>query len=67
MFQIEKDRDVPEIPNHLSDEAKNFIEICLQRNPAARPTAAQLMLHPFIQGKQENKIPKGKRNAGSKA
>jgi mitogen-activated protein kinase kinase kinase 3 len=40
-------QDIPDIPDHLSSEAKSFLKLCLQRDPAARPTAAQLMDHPF--------------------
>lgn len=39
---------MPEIPDHLSNDAKNFIRLCLQRNPTVRPTAAQLLEHPFL-------------------
>lgn len=39
---------MPEIPEHLSNDAKNFIMLCLQRDPLARPTAQKLLDHPFI-------------------
>ncbi|KAL3513783.1 hypothetical protein ACH5RR_026500 [Cinchona calisaya] len=54
--KIANDLEVPEIPNNLSEEAKSFIKLCLQRNPSARPTAGQLLHHPFIQGRQESRI-----------
>ncbi|XP_071725625.1 mitogen-activated protein kinase kinase kinase 1-like [Rutidosis leptorrhynchoides] len=38
----------PEIPNTLSAEAHDFILKCLQVNPNDRPTAAQLLDHPFL-------------------
>ncbi|GJU48155.1 mitogen-activated protein kinase kinase kinase 1-like protein [Tanacetum coccineum] len=38
----------PEIPNTLSAEAQDFIFKCLQVNPNDRPTAAQLLEHPFL-------------------
>ncbi|PWA56140.1 MAPK/ERK kinase kinase 1 [Artemisia annua] len=38
----------PEIPNTLSAEAQDFILKCLQVNPNDRPTAAQLLEHPFL-------------------
>ncbi|XP_027090512.1 mitogen-activated protein kinase kinase kinase 3-like [Coffea arabica] len=60
IFRIANDLEVPEIPNNLSEEAKSFVKVCLQRNPSVRPTAAQLLHHPFIQGRQENRISKDK-------
>ncbi|XP_028793345.1 mitogen-activated protein kinase kinase kinase 3-like [Neltuma alba] len=46
--KIGNSRDLPTIPNHLSDNAKSFIRFCLQRDPDARPPAHQLLDHPFI-------------------
>jgi len=48
IFKIGNSKDIPDIPNNLSSEAKSFLKLCLQRDPAARPTAAQLMDHPFV-------------------
>ncbi|KAK8673720.1 hypothetical protein V6N13_112037 [Hibiscus sabdariffa] len=48
IFKIGNSKDMPEIPDHLSSEAKSFIRLCLQREPSARPTALQLLDHPFI-------------------
>uniref|UniRef100_A0A0E0JMV9 Protein kinase domain-containing protein n=1 Tax=Oryza punctata TaxID=4537 RepID=A0A0E0JMV9_ORYPU len=39
---------VPEMPECLSPEAKNFLSKCFTRNPCDRPTAAQLLEHPFL-------------------
>ncbi|KAK2983711.1 hypothetical protein RJ640_002238 [Escallonia rubra] len=38
----------PPVPDSLSEEARHFILQCLQVNPDARPTAAQLLDHPFV-------------------
>lgn len=38
----------PPIPNSLSTDAQNFILKCLQVNPDTRPTASQLLDHPFV-------------------
>ncbi|KAK9049526.1 hypothetical protein SSX86_031505 [Deinandra increscens subsp. villosa] len=38
----------PEIPDTLSREAQDFILQCLQVNPDDRPTAGQLLDHPFL-------------------
>ncbi|RLM58725.1 mitogen-activated protein kinase kinase kinase YODA-like [Panicum miliaceum] len=48
IFKIGNSKDIPDIPDHLSSETKSFLKLCLQRDPAARPTAAQLMDHPFV-------------------
>ncbi|MED6191716.1 hypothetical protein PIB30_003059 [Stylosanthes scabra] len=39
----------PSMPDSLSKDARDFILQCLQVNPDHRPTAAQLLSHPFIQ------------------
>ncbi|CAK9160919.1 unnamed protein product [Ilex paraguariensis] len=48
MFKIGNSKELPAIPDHLSDEGKDFVRQCLQRNPKHRPTAAQLLDHPFV-------------------
>ncbi|KAJ3671609.1 hypothetical protein LUZ60_007688 [Juncus effusus] len=48
IFKIGNSKDIPEIPEHLSLEAKNFLKLCLQRDPLARPTAVELLSHPFV-------------------
>ncbi|XP_027122614.1 mitogen-activated protein kinase kinase 5-like [Coffea arabica] len=40
--------DPPEVPQTASREFRDFIASCLQRDPAKRWTAAQLLRHPFI-------------------
>jgi serine/threonine protein kinase len=46
----------PELPRNISKECRNFIQQCLQINPARRPTAADLLNHPFI---LNTKLPEG--------
>lgn len=48
MFKIGNSKDLPPIPDHLSDEGKDFIRQCLQREPSRRLTAAKLLQHPFV-------------------
>jgi mitogen-activated protein kinase kinase kinase 1 len=48
IFRIGKG-EPPPIPDTLSRDAKDFILQCLQVNPDDRPTAAQLLNHPFLQ------------------
>ncbi|KAJ1271084.1 hypothetical protein BS78_06G102200 [Paspalum vaginatum] len=49
IFKIANSKDIPEIPGNFSEEGKSFLQLCLKRNPASRPSAAQLMDHPFVQ------------------
>ncbi|KAG9457292.1 hypothetical protein H6P81_001800 [Aristolochia fimbriata] len=58
IFKIGNSKDIPEIPDHLSDEGKNFLKLCLQRDPSARPTAVQLLEHPFVRSHGHAKFPK---------
>lgn len=48
MFKIGNSKELPPIPDSLSEDGKDFIRQCLQRNPIRRPTAAQLLEHPFV-------------------
>ncbi|KAE8705298.1 Mitogen-activated protein kinase kinase kinase YODA [Hibiscus syriacus] len=48
MFKIGNSKELPPIPDYLSDEGKDFVRQCLQRNPLNRPTAVQLLGHPFV-------------------
>ncbi|KAF5805515.1 putative mitogen-activated protein kinase kinase kinase STE-STE11 family [Helianthus annuus] len=48
LFKIGNSKELPVIPDHLSDEGKDFVRQCLQRNPLCRPTANQLLDHPFV-------------------
>ncbi|XP_010320022.1 mitogen-activated protein kinase kinase kinase 3-like isoform X1 [Solanum lycopersicum] len=49
LFKQADGKDSPEIPRNLSDDAKSFLKLCLQRNPSRRLTAVQLLHHPFLQ------------------
>ncbi|CAN6248696.1 unnamed protein product [Urochloa humidicola] len=49
IFKIANSKDIPEIPDSFSEEGKDFLQLCLKRNPASRASAAQLMDHPFVQ------------------
>ncbi|KAF8081849.1 hypothetical protein N665_0862s0013 [Sinapis alba] len=46
MYRIGKGQ-LPDIPDTLSLDAKDFIVKCLKLNPEERPTAAELLNHPF--------------------
>ncbi|KAL7107099.1 hypothetical protein ACP275_06G032700 [Erythranthe tilingii] len=48
MFKILNHKELPIIPDHLSDEGKDFVRQCLQWDPQRRATASQLLEHPFV-------------------
>ncbi|XP_020974817.1 mitogen-activated protein kinase kinase kinase YODA isoform X1 [Arachis ipaensis] len=48
IFKILQMKKLPEAPEHLSEDGKDFVRLCLQRNPQDRPSAVQLLEHPFV-------------------
>ncbi|KAE8076995.1 hypothetical protein FH972_015606 [Carpinus fangiana] len=50
LFHIGTTKSHPPIPEHLSAEAKDFLLKCLQKEPDLRPTASDLLQHPFVTG-----------------
>ncbi|KAL2227065.1 UNVERIFIED_CONTAM: Mitogen-activated protein kinase kinase kinase YODA [Sesamum indicum] len=48
MLKVAYHKELPMIPDHLSDDCKDFVRHCLQWNPKHRATAAQLLEHPFV-------------------
>jgi len=60
MYQIAKSNSAPALPQNLSPEAQDFLMQCLKINPKERPTAEQLLEHPFLNTQtpvQLNNIP----------
>ncbi|KYO18096.1 mitogen-activated protein kinase kinase kinase 19 isoform A [Alligator mississippiensis] len=53
MFYIGAHRGLmPPLPDHFSGIAADFVHVCLTRDQHERPSALQLLEHPFIKGKQ---------------
>ena len=50
MFAIARTPGGPPLPPGLSDAARGFLEACFQADPAQRPTATELLAHPFVAG-----------------
>lgn len=50
IFHIANTTDIPLIPGHFSSECQDFCRRCLIRDPDLRPSATQLLNHPFICG-----------------
>ncbi|OAY39653.1 E3 ubiquitin-protein ligase UPL5 isoform X1 [Manihot esculenta] len=42
---------LPPLPDSLTEHSRDFILQCLQVNPNDRPTAAELLEHPFVKGR----------------
>ncbi|CAK7340721.1 unnamed protein product [Dovyalis caffra] len=50
IFYIGSTKSHPEIPGHLTPEAKDFLLKCLHKEPNMRPEAYKLLKHPFVTG-----------------
>ncbi|CAL8365299.1 unnamed protein product [Lota lota] len=42
-------------PHRWSPEFRDFVKICLDKNPESRPTATQLLQHPFVRSVVSNR------------
>ncbi|RCI01969.1 hypothetical protein CU098_009991, partial [Rhizopus stolonifer] len=47
MFKIVEE-ECPPIPDNISSELGNFLELCFKKNPSERPSAQELLRHPWI-------------------
>ncbi|XVE66044.1 hypothetical protein DITRI_Ditri08aG0049800 [Diplodiscus trichospermus] len=57
LFHIGTTKSHPPIPDHLSFEAKDFLLKCLQEEPGLRPSASDLLQHPFVTGNYQEPHP----------
>lgn len=53
LMKIALSDEIPQIPDNISDELKDFIRQCLQRDPTLRPHAKDLLNHPFLRDVKE--------------
>ncbi|ORX34212.1 kinase-like domain-containing protein, partial [Kockovaella imperatae] len=47
LFRIVED-DFPPLPSDISDNLRDFLQLCFIKDPSARPSATQLFLHPWV-------------------
>ncbi|KAK9292804.1 hypothetical protein L1049_020784 [Liquidambar formosana] len=57
LFYIGTTKSHPPIPENISIEAKDFLLKCLQKEPNLRPTANELLQHPFVTGENGESHP----------
>ena len=50
MFHIAKSKGPPLIPSELSEDCRDFLYLCFNRNWRERPSATTLLNHPFLAG-----------------
>lgn len=48
IYHLARTDKPPSIPPELSVEGKDFVLACLNRDPTKRPTAKELLAHPFV-------------------
>lgn len=54
LFYIGTTKSHPPIPEHLSFEAQDLLLKCLHKEPELRPSASDLLQHPFVTGKSQH-------------
>ncbi|KAL4556327.1 hypothetical protein LXL04_038975 [Taraxacum kok-saghyz] len=53
LFYIGTTKSHPPIPDHLSPELQDLLLKCLHKEPEVRPSASDLLQHPFVTGKSQ--------------
>lgn len=53
LYHIGNSGSLPKVPDSLSPQAREFLLLCLQRNPEKRPSAAELLTHSWLKDADE--------------
>eukprot|EP00462_Mataza_sp_D1_P027553 CAMPEP_0175174876 /NCGR_PEP_ID=MMETSP0087-20121206/32889_1 /TAXON_ID=136419 /ORGANISM="Unknown Unknown, Strain D1" /LENGTH=164 /DNA_ID=CAMNT_0016466421 /DNA_START=1 /DNA_END=496 /DNA_ORIENTATION=- len=48
LYHIGNSNKIPQIPQSMSEEAKDFVQFCLKRDPDERPTAKEMLSHQWM-------------------
>ena len=48
LLQALRDSPVPSLPAGFSDEFRDFLRLTLEKDPEKRPSARELLTHPFV-------------------
>lgn len=48
MYHLGVANALPPLPQNADDCLKNFLSCCFRQDPAQRPTAKQLLAHPWL-------------------
>ena len=48
MMKVIVYNEIPEIPKDVSNTCKEFIAMCLKKDPTQRCSAEELLKHPFL-------------------
>jgi serine/threonine protein kinase len=71
MFHIAQSDKMPELPSDMSEQARDLLHQCLERDPSLRPTAVDLLEHPFFRDpttpRQPSSFPTSSSNARGSA
>mmetsp|Transcript_83769 Transcript_83769/g.233636 ORF Transcript_83769/g.233636 Transcript_83769/m.233636 type:complete len:594 (-) Transcript_83769:119-1900(-) len=54
LVRIGMSQEIPPLPDPISDDCRDFIMACVQRDAASRQTASQLLTHVFLQKDDED-------------
>eukprot|EP00245_Coleochaete_scutata_P000241 TRINITY_DN1027_c0_g3_i1.p1 TRINITY_DN1027_c0_g3~~TRINITY_DN1027_c0_g3_i1.p1 ORF type:complete len:566 (-),score=103.26 TRINITY_DN1027_c0_g3_i1:1172-2767(-) len=57
IFHIIKAQSGPPIPDHISEIGQKFLKMCFQFDPRDRPTADELLRHPFVSEIEVGNLP----------